>query len=323
SGVDVVRSLEILIQQEPNERMRFVCHGVLRRVLMDGVPVSSACSLYPKIFPQAVLLFLQSGEASGDLSGRAEQAAHLLEREVQMRDRLVQSLTVPTFTMVICLLLVWGVITFIFPRLLEMFDNLHADLPWITKMVILIVNILNNPFIVGGFFVGVGLIFWKRARMAQLAFNLALHIPIARKLVGDVLAVGFCDVVGHLYQDGVALPVALNLLIQNTNAHIHVNHLRRVLDQFRTDGSLSSSVQQIEYFPGVVAEMLVVGEESGRLASVLLSTARMLDEDLYDLLQRVVVIIEPVTMMIVGGIMCFFMLGLFLPIYQMLQVVGN
>lgn len=321
SGVDMVRALEILADQEPNPRLKWVTESIKERVFEAGVPVSSAAALYPKVFPPQVLLLMETGEHTGDFGARLEQAAQLLDSQHALENRVRQSLTVPCITMGVCLSLVFLVVKLIFPKFLGLYESMHVTLPPISLAVIFIIHVMDHPLFMAGL-VLTGISAWiQREQLKQALMNLLLANKYTRVVVGQILATAFCDVIARLYQDGVALTVGLDLLARTTPFRRHARLLQEVNTRFKSDGMLTKAVKVIPYFPRIVGEMLVVGEESGELTQSLLSAARLLDTENQDILQRVVSLIEPVTMFLVGGIMTFFVVGLFLPIYQLITLV--
>ncbi len=319
SGVSLVRSLEILSQQEPNERLRNVLGGLVRTVSTDGEAFSTACARYPRIFPESIVVLLKIGEAVGDLSGRLDDGRKMLERQQRMQDDIRRALIGPCMTLVACMLMLYVVVAFVMPRMSQLYDDMHVEMPLLSRIVLGAAHWLTSP-VFTACAVAVGLLLvatWSR--IVPHLVGLGLRLRWSRKVIGQCLATSFCSQVGHLYQDGVALSVALDVLVNSTSLPVYSPLLRQALEKFRASGDMAAALDKIPFFPRTVTSMMRIGQETGQIDTMLLALSRILEEENQDLFNRLVTLLEPAMMVVFGIILCVLFVGLFIPIYGVLS----
>lgn len=322
AGIQIGRSVEILADQEVHARMRVVLNQVSYVIEMHGQQLSNAMARHPQVFTQEVVLLVRSGEVAGDLSSRLEQAARLLERQIKLSNKIKEAVTSPLVTAGVCLAMTYGVVKFVLPRFLGLYDGMHMTLPLFSQIVIGTVKFLNNPVFTVGMLAVFMLMYAFRGPLMQKVMAWGLNFPGTRGFIGQILATSFCDVVAHLYADGVAISTALDMLAQTTRIKAYQDVLKKVSAQFKTDGKLADAVKLITFFPSAVVRMLTVGEESGEIDHMLICIGNIMDESNQELFTRVVTMLEPAMMGLVGAVLCFFFVGLFLPIYGLLNNLG-
>ncbi|HEY3998568.1 MAG TPA: type II secretion system F family protein [Candidatus Xenobia bacterium] len=323
SGVPLSRTMDILAQQETHPGFKRVLVHMARLVQQHGASVAQAMKQFPEVFSPATQLLIKAGDMSGQLDGRAEQAARLLERQTKLTNDVKAATTQPMLTAGACIVMTWGVVRFVLPRFLEMYQGLKMDLPLVTKMVVAVVSVVNNPMTTIAFLGTVGAAIWHRHKVFDYFTRIAFNFPFIRRIIGQTLATSFCDILGRLYADGVAISTSLEMLASSTRIGEYQRALEKATVRFKSDGQLSAAISHINFFPAAVTQMIKVGEESGQLDRMLLTLHDLLDEANQDLLHRAVVTLEPIMMAVVGAILSFLAIGLFLPIYNMLSHLGT
>jgi type IV pilus assembly protein PilC len=220
------------------------------------------------------------------------------------------------------MIMTWAVVRFVLPRFLDLYDGMHVELPLFSQIVIAIVRIVNNPYVTFGALASIVAAWHYRDELLQRLVERALQWPGTRTFIGQLLATTFCDVVGHLYADGVAISTSLEMLASTTRLKVYRRKLQLATAQFKIDGRLSEALKELAFFPTSVSRMIKIGEETGQIDKMLFCIGTMLDESNQELFTRAVSIIEPVMMAGVGIVLCFFFVGLFLPIYGLLSHLG-
>ncbi|GMU55407.1 MAG: hypothetical protein AMXMBFR33_45530 [Candidatus Xenobia bacterium] len=323
AGINPTRTLMVLAEQSTNKAVRMAFEDVTHQVLEKGWSLSDAMSRHPRVFPAEVQLLARAGEETGDLADRLQRASDMLERKHMLICRVRESLTSPMITSLACLLVLFGITKFVLPRFLGLYDQMDAKLPLISKIVVGLVATLNSP----AFLVSLGLVLafvlWRWNWLQQKGFDLVTSLPITRNLVGSLLAVQFVDILATMNRDGIPLQRGLQLMKATSPYDQYSDQLDRMSRQFEIEGSLAEAVSIVPYFPRVVNSMLMVGEETGELDGLLSAARRLLEQQNEIVLTQLVTVIEPAVIGLMGVAMGILCVGMFLPIYGLLEKLAG
>lgn len=321
SGIDLVRGMSLLLEHETHPRFQYIGRQVLVAVGAHGATLSQACRMYPSIYPSSVVLMLEAGEHGGDLSGCLERSADMLRSHHSLVQRIGQVLTPPLMTIACCILLMGGAAKVVLPRLLDLLAGLHARPSAATSLLTGLVHFVNGPWVVGtSLAVGTFVVLYWRVLQETLS-NWLFTSRLTSRLTGQILAVTFCDLVGRLYAQGVPLLRVLDMVAQNTTHRLYQQQLAQARLDFLRGEPLSAAIRSVPSFPRVVSEMLKVGEETGALDQTLQSVSRLLDEGTQDLLARLTTLLEPAVLIGTGVMVLLCLVGVLMPLYQMLDAV--
>ncbi len=323
AGINPTRTLMVLAEQSTNRAVRIAFEDVTHQVLEKGWSLSDAMTRHPRVFPAEVQLLARAGEETGDLADRLQRASDMLERKHMLIMRVRESLTSPMITSLACLLVLFGITKFVLPRFLGLYDQMDAKLPLISKVVVGLVATLNSP----AFLVSLGLVLafvlWRWNWLQQKGFDLVTSMPITRNLVGSLLAVQFVDILATMNRDGIPLQRGLQLMKATSPYDQYSDQLDRMSRQFEIEGSLAEAVSIVPYFPRVVNSMLMVGEETGELDDLLSAARRLLEQQNEIVLTQLVTVIEPAVIGLMGVAMGILCVGMFLPIYGLLEKLAG
>ncbi len=319
AGINPGRTFTVLAEQSTNRAIRHAFEDIAAQVLDKGWSFSDALSRHPRVFPAEVLLLARAGEESGDLADRLMRASEMLERKYNLLCKVKQALTSPLITCVACVGVLFGITKFVLPRFLGLYDQMDAKLPAISKVVIGVVNVINSPLFLLLIVGLIALVVAKRAWLQQRAFEMAVNNPVTRYLVGSLLAAQFVDVLETMQRDGIPLQRGLQLMRSTSPFRTYSNQLSVMCERLEQEGSLAEAVQVVPYFPRMISSMLIVGEETGELQDLLSASRRMLEEQNEVVLTQIVTVVEPAVIGMMGVAMGFLCVGMFLPIYGLLE----
>jgi type II secretory pathway component PulF len=224
-------------------------------------------------------------------------------------------------TIALSLVLLYSAAHIVLPRTVDMFESLHVHPSPLSLGLIQGVQVVTGPglWVVLGISAAFVLLYRDVLRDGLLA--LLLRAPVTSALMGQVLAISFCDLVGRLYAQGLPLSTALELAGRSGGQRLHTLRLARMQAACMQGVPLSDALSQIEYFPRLVGEMTRIGEESGSLDRTFGMVVHILDQNTEHLLSRFTSLLEPVALVGTGLLVLGFLCALLLPLYQMLDVV--
>ncbi len=299
----------------------------VRRVVMathaqvlEGFRLSDAMARQGKAFPPLYRAMVAAGEGSGALPDVLERLADLLEREQQVRGKLVTALVYPAALAMTAVCVVIALMRFVVPRVVDQFDSMGRELPTLTRAIIAVSELMTQwglPILV---LLGLGLAAF-RGLLARDAFRfrfdaLVLRTPLLGRLVRDVHAARMARTLSIMVDSG--LPIMEGLAITARTVHNRV--LRGATDDMvasiREGGSLSAAMKRAGVFPPTLLYMASSGENSGRLAPMLARAADYLEREFNTFTTAAMSLLEPAIIILLGGVVAVIVLAILLPILQ-------
>ncbi len=324
AGLPLLQALQALIEQTEDKRMREVVQQ-LARDIEEGKSLSDALGSHPEFFSPLYLGLVRSGETSGRLDQALGRLAAYLERELEFRRKVRDSLIYPgvVFTLAIAVLAIF--LVYIIP----VFDNVYRShgvaLPLLTRMLMAWSALFraNLPLIaVAGILLAVRPI--RQVVLPALVGplqRLVLRVPHARALVQTLVASRFTQTMGTMLTSGVPVLPALEVAGKAVSAPGFDQVIATLQADLSRGRRLSDSMRQTRQFPPMIIRMIALGEESGRLDSMLERAGAILDRDFDLRLRRFLTFLEPVLTLMVGGLVGVLLLALYLPIFGLARAV--
>ncbi|NIO16070.1 MAG: hypothetical protein GTN70_03585 [Deltaproteobacteria bacterium] len=324
AGVPAARSLESIADQTDDTRLR----GLILTVLEDikgGQGLAEAFSPFPSLFPDIYTNIVRAGEESGTLDLSLNTLADFLEEQEKLTEKIKSALTYPILMLLIATLVVVFLVTFIVPRITTIFDSLGTALPLSTKILISISGFLGKAWwllalaIIGGY-VLYGK-YYASSPGRERIDAIKLKIPLLGKLSICVAMERFSSTMSTLIRSGLTMEKALMISAGTTgNSVIHdrIQHLReRVVE----GAPLAGTMKQEPIFPPILIQMVSVGEESGNLDFMLKKAAQAFEREYENFLERFLSLIEPVIILVMGGLVAFIVISVMLPLLNLSQIL--
>jgi len=316
SGVPLMESLQSL-SDEYQGYYREILITVKERI-SEGSELSRALQEYGDIFPDYYIHMIQAGEASGALEIVLSRLADFLEHQNTIRAKLRSSMTYPILMTGVSIVILSFLFTFIIPKIVRIFSETKNPLPIITQILISISNAVTNYWwLIAGVFVA--LIFFMKRYIGQ---NREKIDGILMKLPGNVIQslyyARFSRSMEVLLSGGIPVLAALKLSAKATGNAAMEASVHQAGEKVAEGQTIASSLQG---FPPLFVRLVATGEKTGKLSETLGKAASSYEEAFGRKMERIVAVFEPVMIVLMGLVVCFIVLAVLLPIFQLNQLV--
>ena len=307
---------------EPNPAQEAVLAAVRSRV-MEGASLSVAMANFPKEFPAETTAMIAAGEASGALPLVLEKLADYLENRAALRQKMVASLAYPIIVACVAVLMIIGLMTYVVPQIVGVFQNAKQSLPLLTTVMIVISNALRSYGLLA-LFVIVMAVFSFRYALKNAAFQARWHgwllrAPLAGRLIALSQTERFISTLAILVAGGVPLLRALEAAQRTLTNVVLANRIATAAVRVREGAPLSKALGQT--FTPMVAHLVASGESTGRLSEMLSRAATLQGRELERRLGLMTTILEPAIILGMGVLVLVIVLAVLLPIIEINQLV--
>lgn len=324
AGLPVVRSFEILLERQESAALRAVLQDVKDRV-NSGASISEAFAEQGDIFPRLYWTSLKAGEKSGEIEGVLRRYLKYQKTIIAISRKVVSTLVYPAILILLSTVLIGVLMTFVIPKFQEFFADFNADLPLLTVIVVGIAAFLRDnivwllPAVAFGAWVG-----WRWIRTStgrQWSDGFLLKLPFLGGLFQRFAITQFTRSLATLLGGGTPLVPSLeNAAEAIGNRHI-ARRVREVVPKVREGGELWHALESTGIFTNLTIEMIKVGETSGALEEMLTAVSDFYDEEIDVLLGRVITLVEPAILVLMGGVIITILLSVYLPIFKIMSQV--
>ena len=325
SGVGLLRGLEAIKDQGFTKQTGRAAEDVAKS-LASGLGLSQSMALRPDVFEPVYVRMIHAGEASGALDKILDKLSDYLERELLLRRRVKSALAYPALIFLVCVGLTAFMVFFLFPTFIGFFDGLDMRLPAITESLmtltslsrepIFIIAILLLPFVINQI---VKTVRSNEARMSWLS-NVMLGLPVVGPLNRAVVLARFSSTLSILMKSGILQFTALNITAGAVGNRAAQEAIQRCAERIRDDGdSLAEAMGKEDLFPRMLVSLVLVGEEVGNLPKVLDLASDGFELEVDTNISRFTVLLEPLMLLIMGLVVGYVLLAVFLPVYSMLD----
>jgi len=320
SGLHLTQALKIVRSQVRNAKFASVIEQI-EQGLQEGVSLSGNLAKFPQVFNRVYLNVVRSGEASGQLDKVLNELATQLEQEVSFTSRIRNAMIYPVFIILAMIGVAILTAVRIIPQLEQVFIESNVEIPWTTKLVIASANFLIErwPFIIAVIIVLLVLVrFFLGSYQGQLLTNrLALSDPTG--LAQKVLMARFTRTLGMLLGAGVPIVEALRIVAEVMGNEYHKQSLLKIAQELERGIPMSVPLARDKLFPPYIAQMVLVGEQTGKLDQVLTAMAKHFEELTENSLKTITTLFEPVVIVLIGIAVGFLVFSIIVPIYQVTQ----
>lgn len=323
AGLPLAQALDVLADQATEQRLRDVLLA-LSREIQDGRMFSEALGRFPDLFPPLYRGIVANGEASGRLDYALERLAAFLERDVEFRKKVREILIYPAVVLTMAGVVLAIFLAFIIPAFERVYARSHATLPLLTRLLLALSRVfrMGLPFVL----VAAALLFVPRVRgwlwhaVVVPAQRALLTLPRVGMLAQTALLGRFAHSMSMMLQSGVPLLSALDVagaIGGPLQFDAMVDRLKQSVVRGRR---LSEAMRASGWFTPVFLRMVSVGEETGRLDLMLARVAVILDRDFDTRMRRILTLLEPVLILLVGGIVGVILMSMYLPMFGLARL---
>ena len=319
SGLTLMRALDVLREQTEHARVREVLAAVAAHV-REGRSFSEALAVYPRIFSPLYISLVRSGEVGGMLGDVLARLADISEKEDEVYGKVRAALAYPALILLVGLGTVAALLIFVIPKLVSLFQEVGQTLPLPTRILIELSRWLAGYWwLVVLVAVGGAVLVRRGARSpgSRLAIDRAkLRLPVWGALITKVEIARFARTLATLLSHGVPILPAMQVVVQATGNELLRGELQHISEQLRGGATLSQGMRRGHLFPTPVTRMVAVGEEAGALDRSLFKIADTYERETDRAIRFMTSLVEPLMILIVGGVVGFVVVSMLLPIFQ-------
>lgn len=324
AGLTLEQTLSALIEQSENDTARQVLAGVRGEVL-GGQTFAKALGEYPSIFPELYRSLVTAGEESGELGHVMLRLADYTESRQALRQKVVLAFVYPAIVTLVALLVVSGLLIYVVPQVIGVFDQSHQTLPLLTRLLIWVSATLQHTWgylLLLSIAAGAAIHFALRQPRLRYQFHLRLlRLPMAGRLVRGINTARMASTMAILVGSGVPLMSAL----QAAAGVVNNLPMRQALDDaakmVREGVSLSRALAASGYFPPLLVHLISSGEASGKLDEMLERAAEQQEQEVGNHTAILISLLEPVLILTMGAVVLMIVLAILMPIIDMNQMV--
>ncbi len=322
AGLPLVQCLEILGSQEPNKIFQAALRDI-KNTVEQGATFSDALRRHPKIFDDLFVNLVQAGEIGGILDTILNRLAVYIEKRVKLARQVRGALAYPTAVIIIMIGVMIVLMTFVIPAFEGMFAEFGAKdaLPGLTKMVIAASKgfVTYLPFLILGA-IGAAVAFsytYRNPRGKRFFHRLILKLPIIGPVLQKIAVARFSRTLGTLLASGVAILDALDIVAKTAGNVVVEEGLLFARARISEGKNMAEPLADIKVFPGMVVQMVAVGEQTGALDTMLNKIADFYEEEVDVAVAALTSLLEPVLMVIVGIMVGTVLIAMYLPIFDL------
>lgn len=320
AGLSIPDSLNILHKQTANALFAQVLSDI-ERAIVGGRNFGDALSKYPQYFSPIYISLIRAGEASGMLDKVLEQLADTLEAQREFRGKVVGALIYPSIIVVGMIVVVIIMMVVVMPKLTDLYKDFGIELPFTTKLLITFSNfIIHDWWLVILITLGAtyGFSRWKKTEIGEYTIDkIALKIPIFGELQKKTILVEFTRTLAMLLGAGIHILDALKVLKGSLNNVHYRNAIDDISKRVEKGFQLGDTFASHKEFPPIVAQMLKVGEETGKIDDTLLKLSKYFQIETENIVKGLTTAMEPIIMVVLGVGVGFIVISVITPIYNL------
>lgn len=320
AGLTVEESLLAVSRQTENARTQSMLVTV-RSKIMEGYSMANSLAEYPRAFPDLYRATVAAGEAAGHLDLVLNRLADYTEKRHDSRQRIFQAMVYPIILFVLTTLILAGLLAYVVPDIVKVFNDTHEQLPILTRFVIAASHFVKDWGLVVLILIGLA-VFAVRRALTKPAIRLyydrrILHLPVLAKLSRGINTSQFASTLSILSASGVPLVDALNISGKvMTNSWLRLK-VSEATVKVREGASLNAALDQSGYFPPIMLHMIASGESSGELDNMLSRVATYVQQDVENLLGIMLSLFGPLMLLMMGGAVFVIVIAILLPIINL------
>ncbi len=318
-------TLRTISRQTEKPRARAILANVHSGVL-EGLPLAEAMRREEPSFPPIFRAMIAAGENSGSLPDIANRLADLLEKQAQVRSKILSALAYPIVLTMVAISVVTGLMIKVVPKVVEQFDNASVQLPTLTRVVIGISRFLAEWWWALALGLALLVLLAIRAlRNPAIRYRVdaaILRLPLIGRLIRDVHAASLARTLATMIEARLPLVDGLRLASRTVSNSVQRRALEGIVEKVRAGGSLSTALREAETFPPLLIYLAASGEAAGQLGPMLERAADYLEREFESFTSAALALLEPAIIIVMGAAVATIILAILLPILQLQNLTG-
>ena len=326
AGLPLVQCLDILSRQQENKTFKKILTEVKESV-ESGSTFADALGKHPKVFDELFVNLVAAGEVGGILDTILNRLAAYLEKAMKLKKQVKSAMTYPTTIIGIAFVVIAVILIFVIPAFEKMFADFGQALPLPTQIVINISNIVQDYILV---IIGVivGIIFgfkaiYKTKKGRDFIDDFSLKLPIFGVLIRKVAVAKFTRTLGTMISSGVPILDGLEIVAKTAGNKTVEYAIYKVKQSISEGKTIAEPLEKSGVFPGMVCQMIAVGETSGSIDTMLNKIADFYDDEVDDAVDNLTAMMEPLLMLFLGTTVGGLVIAMYLPIFKLAGAAGG
>ena len=325
SGMPITRALGTLVEQTENPKLARIVTEI-REDIQKGSTFAEALERRPKIFPAMFCSMIRAGETGGMLEEVMWRIVAFGEQEEELKGKAVSALIYPVFLLLVGSSAIFILVSFVFPKFVDVFKDFNATLPWPTIVVMSFCGFMGKfwwAVLLALAGVIAAIVSYIRTPAGRLnSDRLLLRIPAVSAVVQRYEMAKFARTLGTLLDNGVPVLTAIRITVETLSNKAIAEEVQTIHGRVIEGESISDSLRQAKHFPPMVVNMFAVGEESGRLGAVAKRIADAYDQEVDRAVKAMAALFEPILIVVMGVIIGFLVIAMLLPMLTLSSHVG-
>jgi type IV pilus assembly protein PilC len=323
AGVPIVRSIDLMASQQKLPLFKRALEAVSLEV-NQGVGLGTALRRWPQVFDRLTIAMVEAGETGGVLDESLSRLAKLLEDNAKLQNQIKGAMGYPVAVFVIAIAVFLGMTIFIIPTFAGIFDDLGAELPWFTQMMVDLSSLLRSPFallLVASLATAAYLFlrFYKTPAGKMKVDGLTLKVPLFGDLIQKTTTAQFCRTFSSLTRAGVPILLSLEIVKEITGNAVMASAISQSREEVLQGIPLSLALGRLNVFPELAISMLSIGEETGEMDAMLSKVADFYEDEVETSVKALTSMLEPAMIVLVGGIVASILVAMYLPMFSVFE----
>lgn len=324
AGISVVETLDAVAEQSENPVLSAALIQA-RQDVIGGDSLSQAMRKHPKVFNEVYCALVEAGEVGGMLEHTLEVAAEEFDKQQTLREQVRSALAYPIIVVVAAVVVVIFMLAYIVPIFAKIYRQFNADLPAITRMLVTVSEVGRHWWLlIALMLVGVILLirqYYASDQGRHVIDAALLKMPVFGNVLHKIAVAQFTNTWAGTTKGGIPIISALQVAARTSNNVIIRDAVMRVAEDVHSGTSLATSLEEKGQFPPLVTRMVASGERSGNLDEMLQELTHFYERDIEYAVQRMTRMMEPMLTVVVGSIVLFVLLALYMPVWNLARVI--
>ena len=325
AGVPIVQSLQALVGASKSVGLNKAINKVIEDV-ERGRRLGEALANQPNVFDRMYVNLVKAGEEGGVLDTILNRLAEYIEKSVKMRGKITGALWYPAVIIVVAFGVVAGIMVFVIPNFVKVFEGAKIELPALTKLVIATSHeFMSHWYIIVGVMVAVPyalLTYYRTPEGRKTLDPIFIQTPVLGTLIQKGSVARMCRTLSTLLTAGVRILEALDIAGSTSGNWVIESALMECKDAVSKGKSLVEPLRRVKAIPMMVTQMIAIGEQTGNLDTMLTKVADFYEDEVEVAADALTSLIEPMLMVFLGGIIAVIVIAMYLPIFGMANAVG-
>lgn len=325
SGSPLEEALSTTAKQTEKRNVKHILSAVRSRVV-EGHTLADGFKMFPSVFPDMYRATVAAGEQSGHLDAVLERMADYTEIRQETQQRISNAMFYPVILTILSIAIVVGLLVFIVPKIINVFDNVGQELPAMTQVLISISDFFREYGLYVGTALILGIIIFKQMiKIPVWRFKyhrLLLRLPLVGRMVRGLNTARFARTLSILASSGVPILDAMSISAQVVQNLPMRKAVEDAAVKVREGMAINRALEQSSYFPPMTVHLIASGESSGRLDDMLERAAIQQERETDGMMTKMLGLFEPILILVMGGVVLLIVLSILLPILNLNQLVG-